>query len=253
MIRRKSNWSFQAYPMRQEVFAALVVGLLVAALVGASLGVSYFAGSQVTKTITSATTNTTTQTSFLTLTTTSTLSTTSVFTTISAVPGIELIAGVSPSVIASGQNISVNFGIYNPLQTNVSVGYNESRNPSEGPCSSGPAFIRLYAGYYDFVNVSSATPLWIWNASVFIECPRPASVILTFQPNSDKAMAQILDLVYNNVWTLNYTVELSGYWVNCCLAGPGPSYVHQVFPQGRYSVLVFDSWGQQELKYFTVS
>ena len=244
--------------------AATVLALALVALLAAAGGYYIGTSNQRTttsvsvSTVTSSTTSTTvttftaTSVSFLTfIHTTTATGTTVIFN--NSTPSVQLFTKVTPGIVAQGGNVSIRFGVYNPLPAEVSLSFNDSSNPSQCSCSCGPVFLRIFAGHYSFANLSSASPLLQYNASNVPPCFRPEGYSLTFAPNSDQALVVIHDLNYTATWTFNYTEVLNGYWINCCLSGPGPSYTLQPFLPGPYTVLAYDSWGQQEIEYFEVA
>jgi hypothetical protein len=150
--------------------------------------------------------------------------------------------------------VSVVAGVYNPLQNNVTVSGMEIDNPSQAPCGRGidPVAIRVYQGHYSLANISTATPLLLYNASgPPPPCAAPfGSIEYTFLPDTDRATATYLP---TGVLVVNETITLSGYWVPSLLSGPGNYYHLHAFDPGIYTVLIFDTWGQQMVEYFHVS
>jgi hypothetical protein len=237
--------------MRGEAVAGLLV---VAILVGA--GVGYLSGNAGVRTVTSVSTTSRLFTTTSILTTTTLVTATAYETTTlntATSPTLEIIAGVSPTVITSGQNVTVNWGIYNPLPLGVEVSVSAYTNPYLSPCpiSEVPTTFYIYSGHLSFTTLSSSTPRLIYNQSLNIECFAGFNSTLVFEPHSDRATVNALgsSLTAN----MNYTAEFSGYWVILPSNGGigGPTF--QKFPQGEYTVLFNDTWGQQELRYFTVN
>jgi hypothetical protein len=223
--------------MKSAIVAfALVLAVLLAA------GSGYYVGISNQRTITSVSVSTVLSTP-----------TASAKPVTSTTPSVQLFAAVTPAIAPVGENVSIVAGIYNPLQSQVALNFTESLNPSEGPCYGGPVFIWVFSGHHTFANLSRASPLLIWNASNAVPCFKSETVSLTFAPNSDRALAVSQDMVYDSAWTINYTTVLSGYWINCCVAGPGSSYTYERFQPGPYTVLVFDAWSQQVIEYFEVT
>lgn len=182
---------------------------------------------------------------------TTTLTTTAIAT--STIPGLQLFASVKPSSLAIGQNVTIVAGVYNPLSTNVKVNASEIRNPSQAPCGlwTSPMGIRVYWGHYTVTNLSGASPLLLYNASLPVFCPVFSNNAYTFQPNSDNATVSYFETSTKLV--ANETISLSGYWSAGPLAGPGSKYFPQNFEPGSYTVVVFDAWGQQLIEYFEVT
>lgn len=171
----------------------------------------------------------------------------------STISGLQLFASVKPSSLAVGQNVTIVAGVYNPLQTKVQVNASEIINPTQGPCGlwTNPTGIRVYSGHYTFANLSTASPLLLYNAWPIVFCPISFNSTYTFQPNSDNATVSYFETSTRLV--ANETILLSGYWVTSLLAGPGPGYTFRNFGPGQYSVIIFDAWGQQLVEYFEVT
>ncbi|TLY17185.1 MAG: hypothetical protein E6K86_02675 [Thaumarchaeota archaeon] len=222
--------------MKNRVPTAVIILVVVG-----SGGIGYLAGFANQRTVTSV------------LTTTALGSTTTRTVTLAS---LELLVRVTPQVASQGRNITVVAEVYNPLQTIVVVNATTIINPAQGPCGQNSATgVRVYSGHFTSFTLSGATPLLLYNASLIPPCPAIFSFVYTFQPNSDNATVQALPPFPTQAETrlVNETTTLSGYWVNCCLAGPGASYMFQKFHPGQYTVVVFDEWGQQIIEYFEVT
>ena len=234
---------------------AAVAGLLaISILVGAGAG--YLLGNareRITTTTSTAFTTTTAITNWtldVTLTSTTTVGTaTTTKWSTTATASLELIAGVSPAVVKSGQNVTVNWGVYNPLSTTVEVNVPiyENRYLSPCPLFIVPTTFDVYSGHLSSSNLTSTTPLLLYNASIAIPCFAGADSMLTFQPNSDRATVSTLNSTMTA--SMNYTSNYRGYWTG----GFSTSSSFKAFPPGMYTVMFNDTWGQQELRYFTVN
>jgi hypothetical protein len=233
---------------------AAVAGLLaISILVGAGAG--YLLGNAGERVITTTSTAITTTTAItnwtldvtLTSTTTVGIATTTEWSTTSKA-SLELIAGVSPSVVKSGQNVTVNWGVYNPLSTavEVNVPIYENRYLSPCPLYIVPTTFDIYSGHLSSSNLTSATPLLLYNASIAIPCFAGADSTLTFQPHSDRATVNTLNSTM--MASMNYTTNYRGYWTGGFSTGSS----FNAFPPGMYTVMFNDTWGQQELRYFAV-
>jgi hypothetical protein len=118
-----------------------------------------------------------------------------------------------------------------------------------------PTGVLVYQGHFAFSNLSTAgSPLTEYNASgPPPPCAAPfGSLEYTFLPNSDKATVSYLGT--SITWVANQTVRLDGYWV----PSGSDRYTLQQFGPGfpsatPYTVVVFDSWGQQAIGYFYVA
>lgn len=106
-----------------------------------------------------------------------------------ASPYLQLFAAVKPSSVVVGRDVTIVAGVYNPLQTNVTINVGEITNPSQGPCGLGvtPTGIRVYSGHYTFANLSAASPLLLYNASMVVPWAFVFNNTYAFQPNSDNA------------------------------------------------------------------
>ena len=132
---------------------AAVAGLIVALLVGAGAG--YLIGIAGERSVTSVSTSTLTSTV--------------------SIPGLQLFSSATLSLMASGANLTIVAGVYNPLDTKVTVSSDEISNPSQQPCGLGvvPAGIRIYSGHYTYANVSTASPLLLYNSTIPPPCTPP--------------------------------------------------------------------------------
>ena len=232
---------------------AIAVLLVVAILAGAGAG--YFVGNTSTGIVTSVSTTSLVSTTTTTLYTTTVLTSTereitTSWSTVTA-PSLELITMVYPAVITAGQNVSITFGVYNALPTAVTV--NSPPFPNQYLPSCGtflPMTFYIYEGHVTFSDLNSNTPLLLYNASIPFMCPAPYNVTLTFQPYSDTATF-FLNLTRSI--SLNYTHNYSGFWLPCNKGSNLPTYCFDTFTPNHYTVLFNDTWGQQELEYFTVN
>jgi len=212
---------------------AIVSMLVIAVLVSAGAG--YFIGTFSERATTSTTTSTVTSWST------------------STIPSLEMIANVSPSVVTAGQNVSINFGVYNALSVPSTINVTAYRNQYLGPCFEEiPITYYIYSGHATFSNLTFSTPLLLYNVSLAVPCFAAFNATWTFRPHSDNATVFAPHFTPPGSLppvSLNATLNYSGFWVR----GPGSGYSFNIFTPGRYTVLVNDSWGQQELEYFTVN
>jgi hypothetical protein len=225
--------------------------LVIAILVG--LGAGFLLGNTNVRTVTSISTTGTFFTTTLTLHSISIFSTTVRATTTTkstaTSPGIELTARVAPTNITQGQNISITYGVYNPLSTPFTINVTAFRNQYLGPCpiSQNPDTYYLYAGRVTFSNLAFNTPLYLFNPSVIVSCASSFNSTFVFQP--DSYLATVYSAMPAAGFLVNFTSAYSGYWVR----STGNSYLFSEFTPGEYSVLITDSWGQRALEYFVVS
>ena len=169
------------------------------------------------------------------------------------VSSLRLLAAVTPAVAYEDQNISISTELYNQNQGSLILNASEILNPSEAPCGLGirPIGIRIYFGDFSFGNISSAIPLTLYNATIPPPCSVRYSSEYTFQAESDSATVDYLSA--STRLTVNYTDRFDGSWYSCYqTAGPCSGYQFSQFAPGTYTVLLFDAWGQQAIRYFTV-
>ena len=123
-----------------------------------------------------------------------------------------------------------------------------------GPCGvlNYPFGIAIFQGNYTVANISSATPLQIYQPGIY-HCP----VILTdissyvFQPLSDNAAVFQMS-ESTAVFTIGMNAEFepapTGYW-----ASNDVSATFTNFEPGVYTVVAGDEWGALVVVHFTVS
>ena len=173
------------------------------------------------------------------VTSTSTLVTTSTLTTTATPPfvkGLQLVMALEPANLAQGQNLTISAWVYNPTSTTITETSAGIDNPTQDPCvwEFGPAVV-IYKGAYTFGDISGASPLLQYNATVVLACIAPIRNTYTFQPYDANSSHE--------------EITIGGYYVR---NGSGP-YRFQPFPAGAYTVVVFDSWGHQALAQFSVA
>jgi hypothetical protein len=240
--------------MRQETTFIVISLIVLAGVAGAAFGTAYFPRTSTTTTVSTSrlvstlTMFSTTTASIVSYATTSTVSgaTTTVTT-----PNIELITRVYPASISSGQNVSINMELYNPLSTNFTIVSTVWQPQGYGCPGSFPFAFNIYKGHLDFGTVRGATPLLLYNASIAWLCFVGYNSTFTFKPDSDV----VLDSSSIGQFThqVNYTVVFSGsYFLNSTQTSPD-RYTLEKFAPGNYTVLIFDRWGQQDIGYFMVA
>lgn len=109
----------------------------------------------------------------------------------------------------------------------------------------------MYHGHYTYANLSSASPLFLYNNTL---PPCPVAIpgfAYNFAPQSDEA--KITGGGFRLNWVVNETITEGGYWSGAQLNGTRwvKATFHD-FASGQYTVLSFDAWGQEELGYFGV-
>ena len=121
-----------------------------------------------------------------------------------------------------------------------------------GPCGTlnYPMGVALYAGYLTESDISSATPLRLYDPKALYHCPMILSSISSylFQPNSDNAD------VYGSCdpnpcftgFEISAALSLKGYWTD------GESSVFNNFTPGTYTMVGGDEWGSLAVAHFIV-
>jgi len=151
-----------------------------------------------------------------------------------------------------GQEISVVIDEQNTLQTANNVTASNSwplEGLTLGSCGTlnYPFGVAIFQGNYTASNVSSASPLQLYNPSVAYHCPMILGDInaYVFQPSSD--MANILS-DSNPPFTekISYQISVTGYWTS----GQEPTFGN--FTPGVYTVAGGDEWGALAVLHFVV-
>jgi hypothetical protein len=156
----------------------------------------------------------------------------------------------------SGQSISIDIDEKNALSktNNVPVSDKWPRvGLTLGPCGTTnyPFGISIFRGYYSTTDISTATPLQLYNPGAIYNCPMILSEITyyNFQPSSD--IADIFgSCALNPCLTveMNSEVNETGYWT-----GNSPTATLNNFTPGVYTVVGGDEWGTLVILHFTVS
>ena len=113
-----------------------------------------------------------------------------------------------------------------------------------------PFGIAVFQGDYTADNISTGTPLILYNPNVIILGCVPNVQNVTaynFQRSSDTATISG-DLIYGNAtFDMSSTIPLSEHWT-----GSYPNTVRQNLGPGIYTVVGGDEWGAQGILHFTV-
>ena len=170
-----------------------------------------------------------------------------------ATEGLQLTATINPINVPQGSNVSVTAQVYNTLSRDVEVNATSMTNPADGPCQQGLATgVKVYQGGYSAANLSKAAELLLYNPSLIYTCPEVFTFQYSFAPNSDVATVQASlsgnQVGKNTTGPVDETSVLSGYWT-----GSGQNYTFDSFPQGNYTLVVFDAWGQEAIGHFQVT
>jgi hypothetical protein len=169
--------------------------------------------------------------------------------------GLKLSLSLDSTIYQPGQQVTIVIDETNTLSktNNVSTSNKWPLNGlSVSPCGTlnYPFGVAIFSGYYTSGDISSATPLKLYDPVAMHSCPMILSGIKTyaFQPTSDvAAIFQISDT--NPVLTedMNAEVQAMGYWM-------GTSIVSLTgFATGVYTVVGGDEWGALVVLHFTVS
>ena len=185
--------------------------------------------------------------------------------------GLELGLTINASSFVTGDSINISAQILNTLQTVNNVTSSNDWAYSSGslnpftPCGvSGPVGVAIFQGNYDSTDFTSAKALALYDTTVFWSCTATTVIGTTnvnqknyysFQPQSDQAT-----LVYpsytpaNSNTTASLSFETKGYWTTGPDGGvyQAPNAPFHNFPQGNYTVLAADEWGQIVISHFTV-
>lgn len=167
--------------------------VLIAVLLFAAGGVVLLRGTLNQRTVTPTTISVSTRVSIVAgATTTSTYTVVGISwrTTASAYPGLDLFSGVAPTTISSGQNVSLDFGLHNPLSASFTI-VAAVWQPSGVDCpTSFPMTYNIYQGHYPYTTVSGAVPLTLYNATIPTLCFAATNSTFTFDSHSDVAFMQ---------------------------------------------------------------
>ena len=209
-----------------------------------------------------------TQTTTITIPTTQTVTSTQppVTTTMYSPLGLELGLTINASAFIEGEGINITVQVINALQTvnNVTTtndwAYTGNLNPFAGCPVGGPLGLAIFQGNYGSTNFTSGEPLTLYTTEEIYLCTTTTVVgntsisqknYYSFQPHSDQSAFISPSYTPDN---MNTTVSLSfstnGYWTGAPFGG-GAAF-HD-FPQGNYTVLAVDEWGQADIAHFKVS
>jgi hypothetical protein len=125
-----------------------------------------------------------------------------------------------------------------------------------GPCDNGPGGfgypygIAIFQGNYTPLNLSTATPLSLYDYSVIVPCPGPMpSTAYDFKPLSDIAIVLSSASSFpNSTFAINIEFTEAGYWT-----GVSPGVTKHDFAPGVYTIVAGDEWGSLVVLHFTVS
>ena len=115
---------------------------------------------------------------------------------------------------------------------------------------SFPFGVVIVRGDYTTGNISTATPLILYNPNGIVQCYIPPVLNVAaynFHPSSDTAT--LTSSTTNQTATLEMSAEVPvwSYW-----AGSSPNAIQQNFEPGVYTVVAGDEWGTLVVLHFTV-
>jgi hypothetical protein len=170
-----------------------------------------------------------------------------------SVNGLSLSLLLNSTTFQPGQEISVVIDEQNTLATVNNVSASNGwplRGLILGPCGTVnyPIGVAIFQGYYTPSDLSSATPLQLYQPGIY-NCPMILAGINTyaFQPLSDSASV-IGSCEPNPCLTdkMNSEITVTGYWIN------GQEATLSNFTSGLYTVVGGDEWGALAVLHFVV-
>ena len=180
------------------------------------------------------------------------------------------IVSSASSSSANGLKLSVSVDATPNVQHQISITLDETNTLSEinnvpvsdnwlykglgvAPCNfTSPYGIAVFSGDYNSSNLSTGTPLTLYDPHVARLCPTNYPVIsYSFQPSLD--WAQVIENPanpLNNSQQMQYELTINGYW-------PDDSFSSNSqltnFAPGVYTVVGGDEWGNLIVLHFTVA
>jgi hypothetical protein len=175
-------------------------------------------------------------------------------------PSTELMLRLSlnATTIKSGQTLNITASEYNTLPTmdNISAASDWPRNGlSVSPCGTlnSPFGMAIFRGYLTGLNVSSAKPLDLYEPYGVVMCPAILSQISAYSYYPHSSIAEIWGGCTPGPCPIQAVPEsntMSGYWNAIPTIDLG---YHILFPQGVYTVVAGDEWGQVAILHFIVA
>jgi hypothetical protein len=171
--------------------------------------------------------------------------------------GLNLSLSLDSATYQPGQQVVIIVDENNTLSKTNKINASEKWPVSGlgvGPCGTlnYPFGVAIFQGDYMVANVSSATPLQIYEPGIY-HCPMILAGISSyvFQPLSDTAaIFQVPES--DAAFTLEIKTEFepapTGYW-----ASNAPNATLTNFEPGVYTVVAGDEWGALVVVHFTVS
>ena len=171
--------------------------------------------------------------------------------------GLILLLSLDSKTYQSGQQVGIYINENNTLSTPNTVITSDKWPISGlggGPCGplNYPFGIAIFQGNYYAANISSATPLQIYEPGIY-HCPMILSSISSyvFQPLSDSAdVFQMSESTAVSTMEMNTEFEPAptGYWAS---NNVGATFSN--FEPGVYTVVGGDEWGTLVIVHFTVT
>jgi hypothetical protein len=174
-----------------------------------------------------------------------------------SVSGLELTLSLDSKTYQSGQQVGIDIDEKNTLSKTNTIN-SSSKWPVSGlrvgPCGTlnYPFGIEVFQGNYTAANISSATPLQIYEPGTYT-CPMILSDTSSyvFQPLSDNAaIFQMSEptAVFSMAMNTEFEPAPTGYWASNDV---GAAFTN--FEPGVYTVVAGDEWGALVLVHFTVT
>ena len=174
-----------------------------------------------------------------------------------SVSGLELTLSLDSKTYQSGQQVGIDIDEKNTLSKTNTIN-SSSKWPVSGlrvgPCGTlnYPFGIEVFQGNYTAANISSATPLQIYEPGIY-HCPMILSDTSSyvFQPLSDNAaIFQMSEptAVFCMAMNTEFEPAPTGYWASNDV---GAAFTN--FESGVYTVVAGDEWGALVIVHFTVS
>jgi len=174
-----------------------------------------------------------------------------------SVSGLELTLSLDSKTYQSGQQVGIDIDEKNTLSKTNTINSSTKWPVSGlrvGPCGTlnYPFGIAVFQGNYTAANISSATPLQIYEPGTYM-CPMILSDTSSyvFQPLSDNAaIFQMSEptAVFSMAMNTEFEPAPTGYWASNDV---GAAFTN--FEPGVYTIAAGDEWGALVVVHFTVT
>lgn len=175
--------------------------------------------------------------------------------TSASVDGLSLSLSLNSATLQPGQEIAIVIDEKNTLSATNKVAASGNwplKGLNVGPCGilNYPLGVAISQGYYTSANISSATPLKLYDPGAIYNCPMILSAITSyvFQPSSN--VAAIFGSCDPNpclTTDMNARITATGYYSG------NPKAMLNTFTPGVYTVFGADEWGTSAVLHFIVS